>query len=63
MTDALAPTAGPLVAAFRSDPGRIRGNNEDLPVVDATRGVYGVIDGVGGSVAGEVAAAVHTTSS
>jgi PPM family protein phosphatase len=58
MTETLAAAVGPLVAAFRSDPGRVRGNNEDLPIVDAARGVYGVIDGVGGSVAGEVAAAV-----
>jgi len=47
-----------LHAAFRSDPGRVRANNEDLPVVDAAQGVFGVIDGVGGSAAGEVAAAI-----
>ena len=58
MTEALAPIAGPLLAAYRSDPGRVRDNNEDLPLVDAARGVYGVIDGVGGSAAGEVAAAI-----
>ena len=58
MTEALAPAAAPLQAACRSDPGRIRGNNEDLPLVDAARGVFGVIDGVGGSAAGEVAAAI-----
>ena len=57
MTDAMAAAVS-LQAAFRSDPGRIRDNNEDLPLVDAARGVYGVIDGVGGSAAGEVAAAV-----
>jgi serine/threonine protein phosphatase PrpC len=45
-------------AAFRSDPGRVRANNEDLPLVDAERGVYGVIDGVGGQAAGELAAAI-----
>jgi len=44
--------------AFRSDQGRIRTNNEDLPFVDPERGVYGVIDGVGGHVAGELAAAI-----
>lgn len=54
-----APYAGgTLRAAFRSDPGRVRTNNEDVPIVDAERGVYGVIDGVGGHAAGEVAAAV-----
>ena len=58
MTEALAPIAGPLLAAYRSDPGRVRDNNEDLPLVDAARGVYGVIDGVGGQAAGEVAAAI-----
>jgi serine/threonine protein phosphatase PrpC len=58
MTEALAPPSGPLLAAFRSDPGRVRDNNEDLPLVDPARGVYGVIDGVGGSAAGEVAAAI-----
>jgi len=58
MTEALAPTSGPLLAAYRSHPGRVRVNNEDLPLVDAGRGVYGVIDGVGGSAAGEVAAAI-----
>ena len=58
MTDAVAFTTAPLLAAFRTDPGRVRDNNEDLPLVDASRGVYGVIDGVGGSAAGEVAAAI-----
>lgn len=57
MTDTVA-AAGILHAAFRSDPGRVRTNNEDLALVDAARGVFGVIDGVGGSAAGEVAAAI-----
>ena len=56
MTDAIV--AAPLQVAFRTDPGRVRANNEDLPLVDAPRGVFGVIDGVGGSAAGEVAAAI-----
>ena len=47
-----------LQAAFRTDPGRVRTNNEDVPLVDAERGVYGVIDGVGGQAAGELAAAI-----
>ena len=45
-------------AAFRTDPGRVRDNNEDVPLVDAERGIYGVIDGVGGQAAGELAAAI-----
>ena len=47
-----------LAAACRSDAGRVRGNNEDLAVCDPESGVLGVIDGVGGQTAGEVAAAV-----
>jgi serine/threonine protein phosphatase PrpC len=34
----------------------VRSNNEDLPLLDACRGIFGVIDGVGGHAAGEVAA-------
>ncbi len=47
-----------LRAAARSDAGRVRANNEDLPVLDQERGIYGVIDGVGGHAAGERAAAI-----
>ncbi|HEX6464704.1 MAG TPA: protein phosphatase 2C domain-containing protein, partial [Vicinamibacterales bacterium] len=47
-----------LAAAYRSDAGRVRGNNEDLAVCDPDAGVLGVIDGVGGQTAGEVAAAI-----
>jgi serine/threonine protein phosphatase PrpC len=32
-------------------------NNEDLPVIDTARGIFGVIDGIGGQAGGEVAAA------
>jgi serine/threonine protein phosphatase PrpC len=46
-----------LRAAARTDPGRLRPNNEDIPIIDAARGVFGVIDGVGGHAGGEVAAA------
>src|SRR5258708_10627366 len=47
-----------LRAAARTDPGRLRPNNEDIPIIDAARGVFGVIDGIGGHAGGEVAAAV-----
>ena len=57
MTDVSAPGDG-LVSAFSTHQGRVRTNNEDLPLVDATRSVYGVIDGIGGQAAGEVAASV-----
>jgi serine/threonine protein phosphatase PrpC len=50
--------AGELLrAAARTHPGRVRLNNEDLPLIDATRGIFGVIDGIGGQAGGEVAAA------
>ena len=58
MTDVGPSTAPLLRSAFRTDAGRVRTNNEDLPLVDTDRGVYAVIDGVGGQAAGEVAAAV-----
>jgi serine/threonine protein phosphatase PrpC len=51
-------TAGAVLrAAARTHPGRVRANNEDLPLLDASRGVFGVIDGIGGKAGGEVAAA------
>ena len=72
MTDtALHPTAqsprggGPglaranrVNAAAASDRGRIRTGNEDRHYVDVDRGVFLVVDGVGGHAAGEVAAAI-----
>lgn len=44
-------------AAASTHPGRVRLNNEDLPLIDAARGIFGVIDGIGGQAGGEVAAA------
>ena len=59
MTDARAALAADILhAAARTDPGRARANNEDLPLIDPARGVFGVIDGVGGEVGGEIAAAI-----
>src|SRR2546423_1053361 len=47
-----------LAAACQTDAGRVRTNNEDLFLCDPERGVFAVIDGVGGQVAGGVAAAI-----
>jgi serine/threonine protein phosphatase PrpC len=41
-----------------SDPGRIRGNNEDAFHLDAERGIFLVVDGIGGQNAGEKAAEI-----
>ena len=57
VADLRTVTAVVLSAAARTHPGRVRLNNEDLPVLDAARGVFGVIDGIGGQAGGEVAAA------
>ena len=57
MTEARRPASAALRGAARTDPGRVRTNNEDLPLIDAARGIFGVIDGVGGEAGGEVAAA------
>lgn len=57
MTKAHAVNGDLLRAAARTDPGRMRSNNEDLPVIDAARGIFGVIDGIGGQAGGEIAAA------
>ncbi len=53
--------ASDLAAASRTDLGRVRTNNEDLPLCDPDRGVFAVIDGVGGQASGEVAAAIART--
>ena len=41
-----------------SDPGRVRRNNEDALHVDAERGIFLVVDGIGGQAAGEKAAEI-----
>lgn len=43
-------------AAAGTDPGRERENNEDRVLCDPERGIFAVIDGVGGESGGEVAA-------
>src|SRR5678815_4098337 len=45
-------------AATASDRGRVRTGNADRVHADVTRGVFAVVDGVGGHAAGEVAATI-----
>ena len=44
--------------AAASDPGLVRRNNEDAFYVDADRGIFLVVDGIGGQAAGEKAAEI-----
>jgi serine/threonine protein phosphatase PrpC len=46
-----------LVAAKKTDPGRVREGNEDGYLVDDRMGLFAVADGMGGHQAGEVASA------
>ena len=50
------PVKTKLRQAGGSDPGRVRQNNEDAWYVDAERGIFLVVDGIGGQAAGEKAA-------
>jgi PPM family protein phosphatase len=52
------PVKAHLRFAAATDPGKRRKNNEDRYYVDPERGIYAVIDGVGGHAAGETAAGV-----
>jgi PPM family protein phosphatase len=45
-------------SAGASDMGRVRKNNEDAWHIDAERGIYLVVDGIGGQAAGEKAAEI-----
>jgi serine/threonine protein phosphatase PrpC len=45
-------------SAGASDPGRVRSNNEDAFHIDAERGIFLVVDGIGGQAAGEKAAEI-----
>ena len=47
-----------LKSAGGTDAGRVRRNNEDAWYADADRGIYLVVDGIGGQAAGEKAAAI-----
>lgn len=59
MPDAARRAGGVHVrAASASDRGRVRASNEDRVYVDADRGIFAVVDGVGGHAAGEVAATI-----
>src|SRR5215813_4168947 len=51
-------TINALIAAGQTDPGRQRNVNEDRFLCDAARGLFIVIDGVGGQAAGGKAADV-----
>ncbi len=50
-----------LNCAAATDPGLVRSNNEDRVYADPERGIFLVIDGVGGQADGEHAAAVAET--
>ena len=47
-----------LISAGRSDVGRKRLENEDRIFIDPERGIYLVVDGLGGHAAGERAAGI-----
>ena len=47
-----------LRSAGASDPGRVRRNNEDALHLDPERGIFLVVDGIGGQAAGEKAAEI-----
>src|SRR5690606_19222354 len=57
-TESGAASRPRLRAAGATHPGRLRTSNEDRLHVDAERGIFVVVDGVGGHAAGEVAAAI-----
>ncbi|KFB72019.1 MAG: Serine/threonine phosphatase stp [Candidatus Accumulibacter phosphatis] len=51
---------GALEIAFRTDPGLVRGTNEDSVFADADQGLVILADGMGGYNAGEVASSMAT---
>jgi serine/threonine protein phosphatase PrpC len=50
------PRSSLLKAGVATDPGQRRTNNEDLSYVNEREGLFAVVDGIGGEVAGEEAA-------
>lgn len=46
------------IAAAGTDPGRERENNEDRVLCEPDRGIYAVVDGVGGESGGEIASQI-----
>lgn len=52
-----------MEAAFRSDKGRIRANNEDSVIIDAPAGIFLLADGMGGHRGGEVASDIAVRKS
>jgi len=50
------PANSPFRSAAATDTGLLREHNEDRYFIDAARGVFLVVDGVGGHAAGELAA-------
>ena len=54
----MTPAVPRFLSAAFSDPGPVRGNNEDRVYCDDTRGFFLVIDGMGGHAAGEHAAEI-----
>src|SRR5438045_1263361 len=54
----MTPPRTMLRCAGASDAGLVRGNNEDAYWMDADRGIFLVVDGIGGQAAGEKASAI-----
>ena len=54
----MIPAAPRFLSAPLSDPGHVRGNNEDRVFADDARGFFFVVDGMGGHAAGETAAEI-----
>src|SRR5436305_7050170 len=52
----MTPAVPRYLSAAASDQGPVRDNNEDRVLTDDVRGIYAVIDGMGGHEAGEQAA-------